>query len=752
MSYYYNNEDTKHDVDEGQSTLSDAGSHIKQAKDDIDRFTSKRGGGSSSISNEGASSSAGSSTGSSAGEEVAKEGAKEGTKAAGEVGSGSATTGATGATVGGTATGAAAAAEGGTTAGAAAGVGEGATAGAGAGAAEGGAAAGGAGSAAGAGAGASVGTVAAVIIAIILLIIGAVHVSGTPAPLNYDEDLQGVDENGEVIFDIEPVFERTVNGLKLRYYESLGASNVTNTISDGALEYLKETYEVDLKEDKLSSVGALASGLTLTSEKTVDNFEYKINLKAVPYMSVEELAQPISIYCVAVNGALFSTASVDEDFYDTLGVTNTDLFSESMYYYDADTRSYRLNSTWKKVVASSEYTSSSSKAYENAVKDFANEHEEVFGIEERYKLWDYNDFSYTKTEIMVEEEYEETNIVTKTREKTVYERDEKTGKLVSRKVTEEYEEEETVTKTRMVPKLDENGNQCYEITITGSIVVPINYDVSYYKYEIFDEICDTLANKKMEEKMESEYLRDIEELTYDYYYEKAMYEIDLLVRTQYDMTYEYYLSDEVKEKIDRINEKLIDSGVFCDINGLNSANVGMLAFYGISGDAFFGDYGYQNYATAGLSDSQLRENARIIWGHVLAVYRQNGHTPIRNNGMGYQCVDFARVWMYDHYGIFPSLGNGANCAKRLVEQYPDKFALSSSPVAGGICSVGPTNDNEFGHVMCIEAVDYENKTVTFSDGNVTTITGNLRICRTMTFQEFYNNYRAHGIKFAVPIS
>ena len=59
-------------------------------------------------------------------------------------------------------------------------------------------------------------------------------------------------------------------------------------------------------------------------------------------------------------------------------------------------------------------------------------------------------------------------------------------------------------------KLDENGNQCYEITITGSIVVPINYDVSYYKYEIFDEICDTLANKKMEEKMESEYLRDIE--------------------------------------------------------------------------------------------------------------------------------------------------------------------------------------------------------------------------------------------------
>lgn len=596
-----------------------------------------------------------------------------------------------------------------------------------------GAEAGAAGSGAGAGAGASVGTIAAVVLIIVLLILGTTTSTSTPSSFIVDEDLQEVSEDGTTYTtNLEPAFLRAKGALLNRYSDSLNNSNTSKTISDGVYEYLKENYEVDLKENELNKSGHLTNGLSLSSNDEIDNLEYKINITATPYMSLDELCRPIALYCIAVNGALYSTTYVDNEFLERLSEDGLNPNTEDMYRYDISSQRYVLKDEWKDAIKKSEYTSSSSEAFEKAIRDFANEHEEVFGIEERYKQWDFENFTYEKNAIYIEEEYED----------FVY--DEK-GKIVRDKNGKALTEK----KTRTVPKM-KDGEQCYEVVINGSVVIPINYDVSYYKYDKFEEICDLVANEKLKELEGIEY--DEEKYNYEYFYDQAFYELDILVRAQYEMSYEAFLTEEVQEKIERVNEKLVNSGVFSDINGLNSANVGALAFFGISGDAYFGEYGYLAYATDGLSQSELINNSKAIWGHVLQVAKKHSYMPIYNGNGGYQCVDFARAWIYDHYGIFPSLGNGQYCAKRLVEEYGDKFMLSSSPSPGAICSIGSTNSNEYGHVLCIDAVNFEEKTITYSEGNNTGIVGGLCICHTVSFQDFYNSHKSTGIVFAVPIS
>ncbi|MBR4420985.1 MAG: CHAP domain-containing protein [Erysipelotrichaceae bacterium] len=146
-----------------------------------------------------------------------------------------------------------------------------------------------------------------------------------------------------------------------------------------------------------------------------------------------------------------------------------------------------------------------------------------------------------------------------------------------------------------------------------------------------------------------------------------------------------------------------------------------------------------------------------VWSHARSLYRQG---LIHGSTTSYQCTLFAQMWFYDVYGFNStrnmSSGNGGDVAYRvyLANTYYDEegnlkhyFRLSKEPESMSILSINGMR-NPYGHVICIDEVDHENNTITFSDGNCTN-KGDIRIRVTMTIDEFYR--KNPGIyTFAVP--
>ena len=146
-----------------------------------------------------------------------------------------------------------------------------------------------------------------------------------------------------------------------------------------------------------------------------------------------------------------------------------------------------------------------------------------------------------------------------------------------------------------------------------------------------------------------------------------------------------------------------------------------------------------------------------VWKHAQSLYRQG---LIHGSTTSYQCTLFAQMWFYDVYGFNStrnmSSGNGKDVAYRVyaANTYYDEegnlkhyFRLSNTPESMSILSISGIS-NPYGHVMCIDEVDHQNNTITFSDGNVTNH-GDIRIRVTMTIDEF--NRKISGSKiYAVP--
>ena len=111
----------------------------------------------------------------------------------------------------------------------------------------------------------------------------------------------------------------------------------------------------------------------------------------------------------------------------------------------------------------------------------------------------------------------------------------------------------------------------------------------------------------------------------------------------------------------------------------------------------------------------------------------------------YQCTFFAQMWFYDIYGFnatgYSASGNGDAFASRVyaINTYYDEegnlnhwFKYDDHPEALGLVSISGHSP----HILCVDEVDYENGTITISDGNVDG-GGGVRIRKTYTMQEFY---------------
>lgn len=172
-----------------------------------------------------------------------------------------------------------------------------------------------------------------------------------------------------------------------------------------------------------------------------------------------------------------------------------------------------------------------------------------------------------------------------------------------------------------------------------------------------------------------------------------------------------------------IFQKLLDDGtlMYVPISGLTEK---YLSYVG-SGKGYSGRISSSEYDN--MSTAQ-------IWAHANSIATQM---------YPYNCTTFAAAWFYDHYGKNILRGNGRDCVNNLLATKWGKkrFYRSGAPAPGAIFSIGrPGGGN---HVGCVEAVDFEKKTITISDGNTNGAgnssrpwTATVRIKETMTFDQF----------------
>jgi len=148
------------------------------------------------------------------------------------------------------------------------------------------------------------------------------------------------------------------------------------------------------------------------------------------------------------------------------------------------------------------------------------------------------------------------------------------------------------------------------------------------------------------------------------------------------------------------------------------------------------DFDYLKYAGE-YSFDELRN--QIIWNHAFDLYDQG---LIVGADKDYQCVLFAQMWFYDVYHINSSktyaAGDGKMFADGIINAWSDEglFEYGEYPKQKGIVSVSSKNE---GHVMCVDDVDYDNGTITISDGNYDS-KGSIRLRYKMSLEEFYDLY------------
>ena len=138
---------------------------------------------------------------------------------------------------------------------------------------------------------------------------------------------------------------------------------------------------------------------------------------------------------------------------------------------------------------------------------------------------------------------------------------------------------------------------------------------------------------------------------------------------------------------------------------------------------------------------------RRTWAHAYDLYNQG---LIHGATAGRWCTFFAQMWFYDVFGFNSSgngaAGNGNTFASRVYATavYYDEegnlkhyFRYTDHPETMSIVSIYRSSLPE-GHVLCIDEVDYENGTITVSEGNCNGV-GDIRIRQTMSLSQFYAN-------------
>ncbi|MDO5440327.1 MAG: CHAP domain-containing protein [Erysipelotrichaceae bacterium] len=401
--------------------------------------------------------------------------------------------------------------------------------------------------------------------------------------------------------------------------------------------------------------------------------------------NLSQITSNVTAYTTAVNGTIDYLAP------------KKDMFEPEDYMFEVDEHGELSLSDygWKVYKQNAnEFNDSGSDEFAQVIKENARS---FFVFDEESERWDLNDFYLgTKTKLEDRCSITYTNPTTK----------QTTTSSVSCSSASSYQNRANYTFHKEQVEVEV---PCWY----GKITIPIYYDLSSYKDDEITQTIDYVANNSN--------LNDFDSSSF----------VNSLLNDYYNNYYELLRNGEDDNR-NAYFQKLIDDGViiYVPISGLSSRFIqgepgydGEIFVYGMNGTFV------QIWNTIG----QLRREG------TLSTYATR-----------YNCTEFANYWFYCVYGEgFVLSGDGHSMVSNLLNSDYGKehFYLGSSPAPGGIYSIG-SSSSKYGHVGCVDAVDYENKTITISEGNYGgvhgTINAGIRIRKQMTFDEFYQYVNATG--------
>ena len=256
---------------------------------------------------------------------------------------------------------------------------------------------------------------------------------------------------------------------------------------------------------------------------------------------------------------------------------------------------------------------------------------------------------------------------------------------------------------------EDKSNPILKDVATGTLTIPMNYDISFYKKEELEEIVPSAAEEL--ETSEDETRSIIQEMIYQYY--NSYYEL-------------YGLENEGDADFAGINPIFFEDG--------EEGWDGEFTY-----DDYVNKYRYAELANTGSYDT--------IWEHI--------HNLQGNQST--QCVAFVAGWLKDAYGLSGvGFDTGQNVVATLVNECG--WTLLDTPAPGSVFSTSPYGTagcslnvaagcNPYGHTGVILKV--QNGMVTYMDGNYDD-KGGMRIRTISVTSMLRNAFGGKYIKFAIP--
>ena len=362
-----------------------------------------------------------------------------------------------------------------------------------------------------------------------------------------------------------------------------------------------------------------------------DHFRYEtenatISVEFTPELS--EFAEKIDAYAQSVNATL--------SFFNMTDVEEKDIEIEENVTYLDENNHIELTDYGKRLLKSvdSEYTNAHSKGYLETLRLYS---ESIFEVAEPY-MW------IDKTYVGL-------------KWKTV----DVCYKLSS--LTGEYER----CACSLVKENDDRfRKEKMEVPVTarlGKIIVPMNYDPSFYKRGDMERLRNSLVGQEMAYPSDFEG-KKMEFKTINSYQEACSYVEK--IRSSYEMTY------------------------MCMYSNLE---------YGIG---YPGQLKIMPNITNASEFWAMCSRGTELWN----IFHPNGSLGPGER----QCTLFVSVIVYLNYGVYIGAADGVNAAVNVASRYPDKYVLSTTPAPGAIVSFYPN------HVLIVDEVT-DSGGVYISEGN-----------------------------------
>lgn len=469
----------------------------------------------------------------------------------------------------------------------------------------------------------------------------------------------------------------------------------------------------------------------------LDSDYCRINFDFTP--SLAEQTEIIYAYGQAINGALSAyTKSAREegkgasDMNDELGA-NGETANDDFDWSQLKNEEYVANYTADN---GNEYNSATSKAFSNAIADYAKEHT-MFFMDLDPSHWILEGDPQVETKTIEKKACKLAALANGTSNAS--------QGAVSTLNGASFDCGGVAPEGYSIVDDPANTKEIDYLFVTLNYTAPVYFDMSAYKIDEIDNVLTAMQDEMgMDPDKASEaFYNQVSDYYRNYISMFGLEEVEAKVlQAQYQGasipggTYDPTLSDQMTG--------LAYMGIAAEtLNGADNWIGSVID----SSNFNYADYKYTDTDNI-YNDELVHRYAVPVWAHVLALANE-GKIQLSYPPDVSQCTNFAQAWVYDHWGISLPGANGNAMAKKLIDTFPSMFEYGNAPAPGGLISILPN------HIMCCDAVidsdgDGNADYYVISDGNV--MTDGVRIQMTVSVAKYMYTWGGAHPVYANPIN